>query len=208
MLVAVSVLHFSLTKRCFSLQPKPRFTAEELVELTDVLEIPDIFVTSSRHHFPAIEALALLCARFRSSGEIHELSIKYNRAQSAISEIVKELSTYLDETWKHLLDFDHQHLLSTANLAHYARAIHQAGAPLHTIWSFIDCTLRQMCRPSQWQRQAYSGHKKYHCLKFQALSLPNGLFGHLFGLRLSIIMIVFKYVIIISKYYDYNTPVA
>jgi nuclease HARBI1 len=38
-----------------------------------------------------------------------------------------------------------------------------------------------MCRPSQWQRQAYSGHKKYHCLKFQALSLPNGLFGHLFG---------------------------
>ncbi|EIW54605.1 uncharacterized protein TRAVEDRAFT_131697, partial [Trametes versicolor FP-101664 SS1] len=28
---------------------------------------------------------------------------------------------------------------------------------------------------------AYNGHKKYHALKFQAVMLPNGMFGHLFG---------------------------
>ena len=37
------------------------------------------------------------------------------------------------------------------------------------------------CRPSQHQRQAYNGYKKYHSLKFQAVVIPNGLFAHLFG---------------------------
>jgi hypothetical protein len=63
----------------------------------------------------------------------------------------------------------------------YANTIHRAGAPLQGVWGFIDCTIRRIARPSQWQRVAYSGHKKYHALKFQAIILPNGLFGHLFG---------------------------
>jgi len=66
-----------------------------------------------------------------------------------------------NERWSHLLDFDHTHLLSSANLERYARAIHERGAPV--------CS------------QAYNGHKKFHALKFQAVMLPNGMFGHLFG---------------------------
>lgn len=157
------------------------FTADELVKMANILEIPDTFITKSRYQFLAVEALALLCARFSSAGDIYDLSVRHDRSQSSISEVINELSIYLDETWKHLLDFDEHHLLSPANLKRYAGAIYKAGAPLQTIWSFIDCTLRQMCRPSRWQRQAYSGHKKYHAVKFQALNLPNGLFGHLFG---------------------------
>jgi nuclease HARBI1 len=105
----------------------------------------------------------------------------YNRSQSSLSEIINELCIYLDNHWSHLLDFDHHHLLSPANLARYSAAIYEAGAPQETIFAFIDCTFNQMCRPTWWQRQAYTGHKKYHALKFQALCLPNGLFGHLFG---------------------------
>jgi hypothetical protein len=123
----------------------------------------------------------LLCARLKSAGDEYDLAMKYDRSQSAISEVVNELVEFLDDNWKHLLDFDHHHLLSPANLARYSRAIYHAGARLRTIWSFIDCTLKQMCRPSRWQRQAYNGYKKYHALKFQALGLPNGLIGHLFG---------------------------
>jgi hypothetical protein len=157
------------------------FTAQELVLLAKVLEIPDAFITKTQCRFPAVEALALLCARLSSAADIHDLSAKHNRSQSSISEVINELSVYLDDTWKHLLDLDHDHLLSPVNLRRYAKAIYQAGAPLKTIWSFIDCTLRQVCRPSRWQRQAYSGYKKYHAIKFQALNLLNGLFGHLFG---------------------------
>jgi nuclease HARBI1 len=90
----------------------------------------------------------------------------YNRSQSAISEIVNWVVTWVDESWSHLLGFDHEHLLSPQNLAKYAAAIHRAGAPLDSIWGFIDCTIRRIARPSKHQRAAYNGHKKFHALKF------------------------------------------
>lgn len=123
----------------------------------------------------------MLCARFKCPADQLDLTAKYDRSQSAISEIINELVLYLDETWKHLLDFDTDHLLSPERLAAYARAIHGTGVPLETIWAFIDCTMIKMCRPTWHQRQVYSGHKRYHALKYQALALPNGLIRHLFG---------------------------
>lgn len=79
------------------------------------------------------------------------------------------------------MDFDLTHLLSPLNLKKYVAAVHDAGAPLSGIWGFIDCTIRWIACPSQWQRVAYNGHKKFHALKFQAIMLPNGIFAHLFG---------------------------
>jgi nuclease HARBI1 len=125
--------------------------------------------------------LSLTCVRFRTPGDLHELAMKHCRSRSGISEIVNWLVTYIDCTWSHLLDFDQAHLLGPANLQTYADIIHNAGAPLTGIWGFIDWTIRHICRPSQWQRQAYNGHKKFHALKFQAIMLPNSLFAHLFG---------------------------
>lgn len=79
------------------------------------------------------------------------------------------------------MDFDQNHLLSPDNLATYTAAIHNVGAPLDGIWAFIDCTIRCIARPTWFQRVAYNGHKKFHALKFQALMLLNGIYGHLFG---------------------------
>lgn len=81
----------------------------------------------------------------------------------------------------HLLQCDSVHLLRPSKLAGYADAIHQRGAPIKTIFAFIDCTIRRMCHPTWRQRIAYNGHKKFHALKFQALMLPNGIIGHLYG---------------------------
>jgi hypothetical protein len=153
----------------------------ELLAMVDVLEIPDRITMPGGSVFLGLEALCLTCARFRTAGDLDELALKYNRARSSISEIVNWVVIFLDTNWKHLLDFDHMHLLSPPKLQQYASAIHRAGSPLKGVWGFIDCTIRQICRPSQYQRQAYSGHKRFHALKFQAIVLPNGLFGHLFG---------------------------
>ncbi|THU92324.1 hypothetical protein K435DRAFT_906381 [Dendrothele bispora CBS 962.96] len=158
-----------------------RFTFPELQDLVSALEIPDPLITSTRSRFTALEAFCLLCARFRTAGDMYELTAKYDRAQSAISEVVNELVCFLDETWEHLLDCDSGFLLHPTRLETYADAIHARGAPIRTVFGFIDCTIRRICRPSQWQRQAYNGHKKFHALKFQAIMLPNGLFGHLYG---------------------------
>lgn len=143
--------------------------------------ISDGIKTSNGYSFEGIEALCLLCGRFRTAGDIYELTAKYNRSQSAISECINALVVILDDQWRHLLDYDTQGVLHPQALAEYADAIRQAGAPANTVWGFIDCTIRRICRPSIFQRVAYNGHKKIHAMKFQAVALPNGLFGHLYG---------------------------
>ncbi|KAH7873908.1 uncharacterized protein C8R40DRAFT_1036348, partial [Lentinula edodes] len=160
-----------------SLQPRDclwnfRFYADEIADLAVALCIPDPFRTPSRSKFSAVEALALLLARFRTAGDEHLLVQRFDRSQSAISEVVNALMIFLDDHWKHLLEpCDENPLLKPVKLAEYANAIHAAGSPLPTVWCFIDCTIRYMCRPSQYQRQAYNGYKGRHSLKFQALKL-------------------------------------
>jgi hypothetical protein len=105
----------------------------------------------------------------------------YNRSQSAISEIVNELSMFLNDRWIHFFHFAHDTILSPENLSIYAQAIHRAGAPARTIFGFIDCTIRRICRPTLHQRAAYNGHKKFHAQKFQAVVIPNWILAHLFG---------------------------
>ncbi|KAJ7469536.1 hypothetical protein FB451DRAFT_1038642, partial [Mycena latifolia] len=134
-----------------------RFYADELTDLAVLMDIPSLFWTDNHCVFPRIEALCLFIARFRSAGDLHELAMKYNRSQSAISQVVNELSQYLDDRWKHLLDFDTDGVLAPAQMQQYATAIHAAGAPLDSIWGFIDCTIRGICRPTWWQRIVYNG---------------------------------------------------
>ncbi|KAJ7312700.1 hypothetical protein DFH08DRAFT_640274, partial [Mycena albidolilacea] len=148
-----------------------RMTADELLDLAAALEIPQPFRTEHRYSFDAVEALALLCARFRSAGEMYMLAMLYDRSQASISECINELVEFLDEQWEHLLGCDSEHLLHPDNLKEYAEAIHRRGAPLTSIFAFIDCTIRRICHPTWFQRQAYNGHKKFHSLKFQALML-------------------------------------
>ncbi|KAF9029430.1 hypothetical protein BDZ89DRAFT_1099976 [Hymenopellis radicata] len=159
-----------------------RLFSEEIIDLAAALRIPDPFITASRSRFTQVEVLGLLLARLRSSGDMYELTIQYDRPQSAISEAINELVCFLDDYWKALLSCDpRNHVLSPQRLAQYAKSIHEAGAPLPTIWSFIDCTVRSMCRPTYYQQQAYNGYKGEHALKFQAVKLPNGLIGLLHG---------------------------
>ncbi|KAJ7807432.1 hypothetical protein B0H14DRAFT_991562 [Mycena olivaceomarginata] len=97
-----------------------RMAVDELVDLAHALEIPKPFKTESRHSFSALEALCLLCARFRTAGEMYNLAMLYDRAQSAISECVNELVEFPDERWEHLLGCDDKHLLHPHNLKTYA----------------------------------------------------------------------------------------
>lgn len=49
------------------------------------------------------------------------------------------------------------------------------------VWGFIDGTLRRTCRPKEFQRMAYSGHKRCHGIKFQSVITPDGLIACLYG---------------------------
>ena len=49
------------------------------------------------------------------------------------------------------------------------------------VWGFIDGTLRKTCRPTLFQKQMYSGHKRCHGIKFQSVVTPDGLVALLYG---------------------------
>ena len=60
-------------------------------------------------------------------------------------------------------------------------AVAVKGAALNNCFGFIDGTVRPICRPGEQQRILYNGHKRLHSIKFQAVALPNGLIGILYG---------------------------
>ena len=79
-----------------------------------------------------------------------------------------------------LHDFN-QAWLAQNKLEEFAAAIYDKGAALDNCWGFIDGTLRPCCRPGQYQRYLYNGHKRVHGIKFQSVIAPNGLIADLFG---------------------------
>ena len=85
--------------------------------MAEALKIPEKFTTTSQHSFTAIEGLALLCACFCSPGDLYNLSMIYDRAQSAITECINELVQYVDARWSHLLECDRGHLFHPPQLA-------------------------------------------------------------------------------------------
>ena len=74
----------------------------------------------------------------------------------------------------HLLDWNYQRL-RPACLEQFCKAIRGAGAPLDTVFGFIDGTLREIARPSNNQRLFYNGWKRMHCIKFQSVMFPDGI---------------------------------
>ena len=79
-----------------------------------------------------------------------------------------------------LLNDFNQPLLRPDILKSYVEAIYRKGSALNNVWGFIDGTTRQCARPRRDQRLVYNGHKRYHCLKYQNITTPNGIIANLF----------------------------
>lgn len=158
-----------------------RFSVMQILELVDALDIPDPFTTCNQYSFTAIEALGLLLTCFHSGLDLFDLCSQYDCCQSSLSALINELTEFIDERWKHLLECDRNHMLHLDQLLIYAAAIAAQGVPLHNCVTFLDCTICKTCRPVIGQESIFSGYKRYHALKYQALTIPNGLIVHLCG---------------------------
>ncbi|KAF8574357.1 hypothetical protein K439DRAFT_1624386 [Ramaria rubella] len=140
--------------------------------------LPDPLITHRGYRAPAIECISLLCDRLHMPDDQWSLSTKYACPQSAISDIITTAS-FVDYTWRHLLDWDDKGVVSPECLQTYTDSLHAFGAPSHSLFGFIDCTIWQTCRPGMFQELAYTGYKKHHGMKFQGIVMPNGLMVHL-----------------------------
>lgn len=62
-----------------------------------------------------------------------------------------------------------------------AEAVTANGGTVNNCWAFIDGTHVHVMWPSKYQKHLYSGYKKYHSLKYQAVVTPDGMIVHLAG---------------------------
>ena len=95
--------------------------------------------------------------------------------------IFNQMIDLIDHRWDRLLQDMNQPWLQSPCLTSFAQAVHRKGAALDNVWGFIDGTLKGCCRPQQYQRMLYNGHKRYHGLKYQSITTPSGMIANLYG---------------------------
>ena len=158
-----------------------RFEKRDIPLLADVLHLPDTLKCEQRTTAEKIEALCILLKRTAYPCRYNDMIPYFGRSVPELSMITNAVVDYIYDNHGHRVTEWNDQILAPASLETYADAIHMKGAALDNCFGFVDGTVRPICRPEQNQRVVYNGHKKVHALKFQSISLPNGLIGNIYG---------------------------
>ena len=158
-----------------------RFERADIPVLADTLGLPDTFHCYQRTTAGKLEGLCILLWRLGFPCRYADMIPMFGRPVAELSLITNEVLDFIYETHSHRLMEWNEELLSPLNLEIYANAIHRKGAALSNCFGFVDGTVRQICRQKKHQRIVYNSHKRVHSLKFQAVTLPNGIIANTFG---------------------------
>ena len=159
------------------------FYREHIYKLAEQLQLPDEITTYNGLVVALLPALCMYLKRYAYPCRYEDLLYHFARPVPELSIITNHMMDLIYGRWHHLVTRYNPDLLSPPKIKflQYAQVIEQAGAALDNCWGFVDGTARPVCRPSENQRVLYNGHKRVHSINFQAVALPNGLVGNLFG---------------------------
>ncbi|PUU82162.1 hypothetical protein B9Z19DRAFT_942360, partial [Tuber borchii] len=150
-----------------------RFTLQDLKRTSKLLDLPPTFSTLSGARLSGEEAFFLVLCRLAWPTRLETLAIFFPYSPGTILEAVNWILSFIYQNWDFLLhDFNSRlasEHLSTTKLDLFASKIHAKGAPLKACWGFIDCTIREICRPTRWQKECYNGYKHMHAVKYSAV---------------------------------------
>ncbi|KAG5892529.1 hypothetical protein JTB14_011118 [Gonioctena quinquepunctata] len=161
---------------------KPYFWFErpDIFRLARVLRIPNDIRTRSGHYVAtAVEGLCILLRRLAYPNRFSDLENIFKRSPAALSEICNLVASNIQQNHGHLLEDIGN--LNRAKLELYAQAVVEKGGAVQNCWAFIDGTARPICTPTDDQEGYYSGHKRFHCVKYQSLLCPDGILVSLLG---------------------------
>ena len=158
-----------------------RFKKNEIPVLAQALDIPERFTCKQGTICEGIEALCMVLRRFSYPCRYSDLVPQFGRPVPELSMITNNVIDYIYERHGEKITHWNHRLLNPQCLQEYAAAVHRKGAALENCFGFVDGTVKQICRPGQMQRTVYNGHKRVHALKFQSVTLPNGLIANMFG---------------------------
>ncbi|KAH9154499.1 hypothetical protein AeRB84_003416 [Aphanomyces euteiches] len=108
-----------------------------------------------------------------------EIAMTFGREPSELCRIFSHVLDFLYEKYKVELEFDADMLNECGVLSR--NAIADKTGVQSSCAAFIDGTVRPIARPTYFQKQAYNGCKRVHSIKFQSVSLANGLIVAMYG---------------------------
>jgi DDE superfamily endonuclease len=156
-----------------------RFTKAEIRQILPYLAL-DTIAWRNRYN-PSLETtFCLLLWRLSFPSRYKEQINIFGRSRAWCSSVFNDVVCHLCHRFGRFLYFDDERL-TRDQLRTYSEAIRRInGAP--RVWAFVDGTIRAICRPGTvHQRPYYTGYKKLHGIKFQAISTPDGLIVSLAG---------------------------
>lgn len=195
-----------------------RFEKTNLAALQSALQIPASITSLQGVVVPGDEALCILLRRLAYPNRLFDLEGIFGRHSSTLSSVANIIMGHINDKFGHLLsDMNNHGWLTLAELELCSQAVYDKGAPLDKCWGFIDGTARPICRPSKDQRPYFSGHKRVHALKYQAVMCANGMICQLDGpfpghkhdagiLRISGLLDKMKKLVQDQKYVIYGDP--
>ena len=142
-------------------------------------------VAPNRTRWSGLEGLCVLLRRIAYPRCGFEMEEYFGRGKADASIICNSMLQFLFNRWNRLFVDLSEHTrpgrwLTLERLHEAATAVHEIG-PFEHIWAFIDGTARPIARPTRGQRIWYSGHKRRHVQKFQAIMAAHGIVVHLYG---------------------------
>lgn len=156
-----------------------RFNADDITRLVHILSLPESgYICSNGTRATSFEAMCMLLYRFRYPCRLSDMVKRFHRSKPEISLILNEIIDDLDGRFAPRLQMG---TITPNELAILSSAIEAKGCPLSQCFGFIDGTVRPICRPIDGQRLFFNGHKRVHALKYQIVTLPNGLIWDIFG---------------------------
>jgi hypothetical protein len=155
-----------------------RFYRADFSRLQALFKFPDVIHIPRHGHFTGLEAMCVLLRRLRYPSTLSLLVPFFGRREQQLSALFHFALIFIDNKYRHLLE----NLALWSNRAPaYQQSIVNKGSPYANIIGFLDATINRCCKPIRNQREYYTGWKKKHGLKWQALHFPDGMTGHLFG---------------------------
>ena len=153
----------------------------DIESLADVLQLPPIFTRPQGSVCDRIEGLCILLRRLAYPCRYSDMVSRFAKPVPVLCMVSNIVLNYIFDLHHHRITTWNNSILNPFAIQQYSDAVSDKCAALNNCFGFVDGTVRPICRPGEHQRLVYNGHKRVHALKFQAVALPNGLIGHLFG---------------------------
>jgi hypothetical protein len=157
-----------------------RFTKSQIAELLVHFRIDTINFRFRNAPSPEL-ALCIVLQRLSHPNRYKDNLHRFGRSREYQSAVFTDTIYHLVQRYHLVLEWDESRL-TPPFLTSLARSVEEhSGGRVRGVFGWVDGTQRPICRPGEHQEVFYSGYKKAHTLKFQAIVTPDGMISHLAG---------------------------